>query len=48
MTGCVLVLLGGDLLGEGDEVAAGVPDDEFFRAFSRRFKLNHKRARTFL
>jgi hypothetical protein len=32
--GCVLVLRGGDLLGEGDEVAAGAPDGEFFHALA--------------
>jgi hypothetical protein len=32
VTGCVLVLRGGDSLGEADEVAAGVPDGEFFHA----------------
>ncbi len=32
VTGCALVLRGGDSLGEGDEMAAGVPDGEFFHA----------------
>jgi hypothetical protein len=36
VTGCVLVLRGGDLLGEGDEVAAGVLDGEFLHATEGR------------